>query len=71
LPLAFVLSKYTPLAINGIWYAFPITNIITAFTAVMVFRSGKWKKKHLTEDDKLTSEITSNVQSEEIIPYDA
>lgn len=71
LPLAFILSRYTSLAVNGIWYAFPITNLLTSLAAIIIFKAGRWKKKRLTEDDKLTSEITSNVQSEEIISYDA
>lgn len=71
LPLAFLLSKYTPLAINGLWYAFPITNVLISLIAFSIFKSGKWKKKRLTADDKLASEITENIETEEIVPYDA
>ncbi len=71
LPLAYLLSQHTSLGINGIWYAFPITNVIISILAFIVFKSGHWQKKRLTENDKLGAVISENVQSEEIIPYDA
>ncbi len=71
LPLAFVLSKYTSLGINGLWYAFPATNVLIALIAFLTFRTGRWKKKRLTSDDRLASEISENIQTEELVPYDA
>jgi len=71
LPLAWLLSRQTALGINGLWYAFPITNVLISLIAWTIFKSGKWKKKRLTAEDKLTSEISENVQTEEIISYDA
>jgi len=71
LPLAFTLSKFTSLGVNGIWYSLPITNIIISIIYILVFKTGSWKKKKITEDDKLSSKIMENVQSEEIISYDA
>lgn len=71
LPLAFFLSHYTKLGMAGIWYAFPITNAAISGLAFIIFRSGRWKRKRLTADDKLTSEITENIETEEIVPYDA
>lgn len=71
LPLAFFLSKYTPLAINGLWVAFPITNVIISAVAWIIFKSGNWKKKRLTEEYKISSAIAKNVQTEDIVPYDA
>jgi len=71
LPLAFFLSHYTKLGTAGIWYAFPITNAAISGLAFIIFRSGRWKRKRLTADDKLTSEITENIETEEIVPYDA
>lgn len=71
LPLAFLLSRHTPLGINGLWLAFPITNILISIVAFTIFKSGKWKKKRLTEDNKLETEISENIQTEELVPYDA
>ncbi|HOZ53469.1 MAG TPA: MATE family efflux transporter [bacterium] len=69
--LAFVLSKFTSLGINGFWYSLPITNVIISLVYIIVFKAGRWKKKKITEDDRLSSEIMENIQSEEIISYDA
>ena len=71
IPLAFVLSKFTSLGINGFWYSLPITNVIISLVYIIVFKAGRWKKKKITEDDRLSSEIMENIQSEEIISYDA
>jgi Na+-driven multidrug efflux pump len=68
IPLAFILSKYTSLGLNGIWFAFPITNIVMSVIAIWVFRKGKWKKKNITEEEKSEKTINQNANSEEIIP---
>jgi len=71
LPLAFILSHYTNLSMNGLWWAFPITNIAMSIIAFSVFKKGRWKKKRLTADDKVTSIISGNIKNEEIVPYEA
>lgn len=71
IPLAFLLSRYTTLGLNGLWYAFPITNILASIVAFSIFKSGRWKNKRLTADDNLTSKITRNVETEGLAPYDA
>lgn len=45
--LAFILSKYTPLGINGIWLSYPISNIFTALVSWLYVRDGKWKNKKI------------------------
>ena len=37
LPLAYLLSGHTSLGIDGIWWAFPATNIITAVITIVWF----------------------------------
>jgi len=44
---ALVLSKYTPMGINGIWWAYPISNFLTAVVSWLYIRDGKWKYKKI------------------------
>jgi len=47
LPIAYVLSKLTPLKVEGLWLAFPIASIITATITLILFLKGDWKKKRI------------------------
>lgn len=47
LPLAYLLSKYTALGVDGLWWALPISNVITAFIAVALLLWGPWKTRRL------------------------
>lgn len=42
-PLAYVLSSNTPLGYEGIWWSFPISNLIAAIAAFIYFKMGYWK----------------------------
>jgi putative MATE family efflux protein len=67
-PLAYVLSMHTPLRSLGIWWAFPITNVVIALITVAVYAKGDWKKKRLTrddDDDVLAGQIAAEVVAEE------
>jgi len=44
-PLAYILSKHTPLAEIGLWATFPLTNILSAIIATLWFLKGTWKQK--------------------------
>lgn len=44
-PLAFVLSNQTPLAFEGIWWAFPVSNLVAGIVALVWFKRGTWKNK--------------------------
>ena len=57
-PLAFFLSKYTHMAEMGIWFAFPVANVVSAFVVVTWFMSGTWKTKKLTQEIRLKKETT-------------
>lgn len=37
LPLAYILSRYTSMGIVGFWWAFPITNVLTALITIIWF----------------------------------
>ena len=42
-PLAYILSYNTDLGHEGIWWAFPISNLIAAIAAFSYFKMGYWK----------------------------
>ncbi len=44
-PLAYVLSHQTSLGYEGIWWAFPISNLITGAVAFSFYKSGYWKRR--------------------------
>ena len=44
-PLAYVLSKHTPMAEAGIWWSIPISNILSAIVAYVWYKTGSWKHK--------------------------
>jgi putative MATE family efflux protein len=51
-PLAYILSKHTDLKALGIWWAFPVTNILAAIVSSVWFANGSWKKGKLTAEEK-------------------
>jgi len=64
-PLAYVLSKHTMLHANGLWWSFPVTNILLALVSLGWFARGSWKTKLLTEEDIETAKITDETIIEE------
>lgn len=44
-PLAYILSYNTSLGYEGIWWAFPISNLIAAIAAFTYFKMGYWKMR--------------------------
>lgn len=47
LPLAFVLSEYAGLGVDGVWWSTPIANVATAIVASLWFARGTWKTRRL------------------------
>jgi putative MATE family efflux protein len=65
-PLAYIFSHHGDLGANGIWWAFPVSNIIIALITMGVFSKGDWKKKRLTdEESKLTTEVAQEAAVDE------
>jgi Na+-driven multidrug efflux pump len=65
-PLAYVLSMHTALGENGIWWAFPITNVVMAVLTVGVYAKGDWKRKRLVDPDSLKrGQLTTEIIAEE------
>ncbi|MBF0694678.1 MAG: MATE family efflux transporter [Flavobacterium sp.] len=50
-PLAYVLSHNTTLGVDGIWWAFPISNVAISLITIAVFAKGHWKKQRLTDEE--------------------
>ncbi|MFC1478211.1 MATE family efflux transporter [Candidatus Margulisiibacteriota bacterium] len=64
-PLAFVLSRFTVLSESGIWWSYPITNVIAAAIVVIYFKKGRWREKKLTEGFTVRGMVTQEVMIEE------
>jgi len=62
IPLAFVLSRYTGLGLNGIWYSLPITNLVFSGIYIIVFKSGKWKKKKVIKEEQHLLHLENEVK---------
>jgi putative MATE family efflux protein len=61
-PLAYVLSKHTTMGAVGIWWAFPISNVVIVLITMAVYAKGDWKRTRLLEprdleEGQLTNEI--------------
>jgi putative MATE family efflux protein len=58
-PLAWLLSHRTGLGVRGLWYAFPISNVVITLVTIGIYARGDWKKKRLTAaDDTLVSSVS-------------
>ena len=65
-PLAYVLSKHTALGIAGLWWAFPISNIIIALVTICIYAKGNWKKKRIIEsEDTVEKKVSEEIFIEE------
>ena len=52
-PIATVLAFYTSLSFIGLWWSFPIANIISVAIVLTIFFKGSWKEKRLTDEVKV------------------
>lgn len=57
-PLAYFLSKHTSLGLLGIWFSYPITNIVTAIVSYCIYARGSWKKAKIIQEDKIIGQVT-------------
>jgi MATE family, multidrug efflux pump len=67
-PLAYVLSRHTSLGVLGVWWAYPISIIVSATICVLWFLSGDWKRTNLLEDAQLAEQISEEARIDEGIP---
>jgi Na+-driven multidrug efflux pump len=64
-PLAYVLSRHTALHEAGLWWSFPVTNVVVALVALAWFARGSWKAGRLTEDAVLEARVAEDAVIDE------
>jgi putative MATE family efflux protein len=64
-PLAFVLSRHTGLREAGLWWSFPVTNVLVAVIALAWFARGSWKAGRLTDDAALEARVAEDAVIDE------
>ncbi|MBL6853474.1 MAG: MATE family efflux transporter [Alphaproteobacteria bacterium] len=66
-PLAFVLSHRAHLGAHGIWWAFPIANVITAVITIIWFSRGDGKKRRLIAPQTLEEEEAEEIAEQVVV----
>jgi putative MATE family efflux protein len=64
-PLAYVLSRHTSLGARGIWWSYPIANLISAILCVIWFLGGDWKDTRLLDQMRLKERVREEAQIDE------
>jgi putative MATE family efflux protein len=64
-PLAYVLSAHTSLQVRGIWYAFPVTTVLSAAMAGYWFRWGGWRERRLLDEVEFQEQVREEAVIEE------
>ncbi|NUM25056.1 MAG: MATE family efflux transporter [Candidatus Buchananbacteria bacterium] len=64
-PAAYLFSKHTSLGVSGLWWSFPVSNVLIAFITVAWYAKGDWKKKKLTTEDRLVEKVSEEIIIEE------
>jgi putative MATE family efflux protein len=59
-PLAYVLAEHTALGERGIWWAFPVTNVLIVLATLGVYAKGDWKRKRLVEPSLIEEGATTH-----------
>ena len=65
-PLAYVLAERTSLGTDGLWWAFPASNVATAVIAAIWFARGNWKTRRLIVTTP--EEVEEAAIAEQVIP---
>jgi putative MATE family efflux protein len=64
-PLAYLLGKHTAGGLDTMWWAFPISMVVSTTLAVVLFLRGDWKRGRLTEEAAAAAEVTGEILIEE------
>ena len=64
-PLAYILSRHTSLGINGIWWAYPISMVVSAVISLFWFVGGDWKRTKLVGQLELEERVREEARIEE------
>lgn len=60
-PMSYVMCMHTPLGVKGIWWGFPAANLIATLITIIWFKCGNWKRKTLTEEQKVAEELAEEI----------
>lgn len=64
-PIAYILSKHTPLGISGIWWSFPASMVLSAIISWLWYKRGTWKNKKITENEQLEEKVIEETMIDE------
>lgn len=65
IPLAYGFAYLWGRGLEGVWLAFPVTNILTTIITIAWFMRGTWKYKKITHDTKIVEELSEEAIREE------
>lgn len=72
IPLIYLLSRFSSLGIDGLWLAFPLTNVIMAAVYLIVFKRSAWEKKKLiSEEERLSEQTRQEAELETAVPLES
>lgn len=61
IPLAWGMSRFTSLELSGLWYAFPVTNLLLAIVTLVLYERIDWQRTCLVEKPQDGAPETLNV----------
>lgn len=64
-PLAYGLSRFTGLGVEGIWWSYPLAYLVITALTVVWFLKGGWQKKRLTKDERFAGRVAEETIVEE------
>lgn len=64
-PLAYGLGKHTTYGLDGLWWAFPVSSVVTTLIALVFFLRGDWKRGRLTQEEKAVERASGEILVEE------
>ncbi|MBV8391899.1 MAG: MATE family efflux transporter, partial [Alphaproteobacteria bacterium] len=66
LPAAWLLSHYTALGSDGLWWSVPIANVLASLTTVAVYARGDWRhKKLLSDEERLAGRVNEEILADD------
>jgi Na+-driven multidrug efflux pump len=68
LPVSYYLAHHTTLGIAGVWWGFPVANVLALGLSIYWFTRGNWKYKRLTMDARIAARVAEEAQVEEGVP---
>ena len=52
-PLSYIMCMHTSLGVTGIWWGFPVANLIAMVITLVWFKHGQWRQAKLTEKEAI------------------